>query len=189
MPGKQDFRIIHQFEGEWWGRNEETEPWMLIDEPEQGAALTPRSNSPLAQQDGFIAPEESQIMQAGFSIAGQAMSRPVPAMPEGTGDAEGMAHAGRIAAMPRVWVFGIALAGLATLLTVANPGSWLLFWTGAIALWGWASLRTLERNDAARLHHSATGVQHAQIEANKEVALEALNRTFDHLEERLRQKK
>ncbi len=187
MPGKQDFRIIHRFDGEWWGKNEESQPWMLIDKPSSGAAPASRHGSALVQQGGFIEPEESQIMQAGFSIAGQAMSRPVPAMPEGTGDAEGMAHAGRIAATPRVWVFAAALGGAAILLTVANPSNWLLYWIGALLLWGWASLRTLERNDRFRLHHSATGVQHAQIEANKEVALEALNRTFDHLGERLRE--
>ena len=187
MPSKHDFRIIHQFDGEWWGRNDELQPWMQIDEPGKGAALAPRHGSALAQQGGFIEPEESQIIQAGFSIAGQAMSRPIPAMPEGTGDAEGMAHAGRIAATPRVWVFTIALGSVAMLLTFAHPSHWLLYWVIAVLLWGWASLRTLERNDRFRLHHSATGVQHAQIEANKEVALEALNRTFDHLEERLHQ--
>jgi hypothetical protein len=173
--------------------DEQRDAWILTTEPSRSTAVARRPASPVALSDG-----ESRVMEQGYQVAQRAQQRPAraqsarPVQPRD--DALTHAHAARVAALPKLVVFGGVTALLLLILLVVHPfdvgAGW--YFVAALLAWGGYSLRALNYDRAVGLRYSSAGVElerevtdRHDISSRERVAMHALDTHLAYLRERL----
>ena len=196
MSKQKQYRQQHIFDGAWYGRNQEEEPWELI-ERDHSTALAQRQNA-VARPRTRSASErdaESRAAGQGYEIAHRAAQRPTratnarPVQPRD--DALTHAHAARLSALPKLAVFGAVTLLLLVVLLAVRPfdvgAGW--YFVAALLAWGGYSLRALNYDRAVGLRHSAAGIEleretteREDIYSRERIARHALDRHYAYLD-------
>lgn len=134
-----------------------------------------------------LSPTEGEIIARGSQFAGQLMTARAPAADIQTHDSA-MTHAkasllySAAYAVPAVMI----TAGLLLIIWMYRGGSFAPYFFTGLIVWGIASMVALYGNRAQGLHHSATGIEHHAITDRTQVAMYAIDRHCQMLEEKWR---
>lgn len=173
--------------------DEQRDAWILTTEPSRSTAVARRQAAPVALSDG-----ESRVMEQGYHVAQRAQQRPARAQStravQPRDDALTHAHAARVAALPKLAVFGGVTLLLLVVLVVVRPfdvgAGW--YFVAALLAWGGYSLRALNYDRAVGLKYSSAGVElerevtdRHDISSRERVAMRALDSHLEYLKARL----
>lgn len=130
-----------------------------------------------------LSPIEGEIIARGSQFAGQLMTTRTPAADIQTHDSA-MTHAKASLLYSVAYSAPAAMitAGLLLIVWMYKGGPGGPYFFAGLIVWGVAFLAALYGNRAQGLHHSATGVAHAEIAAKTEVAIYAIDRHCQMLE-------
>lgn len=116
----------------------------------------------------------------------QTSAMPIASRTHESFDVVKQAQATLIHAKADIAVFGAITFALVVLLWLMQGGDLLLWGFGGLLAWGLAGLLALNRNRAQGFYHSPSGVDHHEIDSRERIALHAIDRHADIIEEKYR---
>ena len=138
-------------------------------------------NAPVRRQLE-LTPVEGEIVVSGQQMVGNLAKESHSSHIRQTDDAITHAQASLLYSQSYMKVFGIITGALLAIIYIAQGGDlWVYFFSGLLA-WGIMGLIILAVNRWQGLHHSSSGVAHAQIKATRDVAIYAIDRHCTMLE-------
>lgn len=138
--------------------------------------------APIAKRQPELTPVEGEIVISGQQMAGNLAKESHSSHIRQTDDAISHAQASLLYSQSYMKVFAIVTGALLAIIYIARGGDLMVYFFGWLVAWGIVALVILAVNRWQGLHHSSSGVAHAQIKATKDVAIFAIDRHCTMLE-------
>jgi len=142
----------------------------------------PVQTTAIAKRQPELTPVEGEIVISGQQMAGNLAKESHSSHIRQTDDALTHAQASLLYSQSYMKVFAIVTGALLAIIYIARGGDLMVYFFGWLVAWGIAGLIILAVNRWQGLHHSSSGVAHAQIKATKDVAIYAIDRHCTMLE-------
>ena len=152
----------------------------IVPRPKNFVAAIP--SAPVAKRQPELTPVEGEILISGQQMAGNLAKESHSSHIRQTDDAISHAQASLLYSQSYMKVFAIVTGALLAIIYIARGGDLMVYFFGWLVAWGIAGLIILAVNRWQGLHHSSSGVAHAQIKATKDVAIFAIDRHCTMLE-------